>query len=142
MWKQVIEYDPCNVKALFRRAQAYLRINELEKAEIDINKALEVDPTNRYLLLGLFINVRVNPPKELHFGKSDTRATCFVSKQRSLHMLFIRFRAMFFFINPSEIIFFRDVKVIYKELKNKQKQYTQQEVEIFSTMLSKLKTIL
>ncbi|XP_015056471.1 70 kDa peptidyl-prolyl isomerase-like [Solanum pennellii] len=79
---KVIEYDPCNVKALFRRAQAYLRINELEKAEIDINKALEVDPTNR------------------------------------------------------------DVKVMYKELKNKQKQYTQQEVEIFSTMLSKLKTIL
>uniref|UniRef100_M1AAQ8 peptidylprolyl isomerase n=1 Tax=Solanum tuberosum TaxID=4113 RepID=M1AAQ8_SOLTU len=74
---KVIEYDPCNVKALFRRAQAYLRINELERAEIDIKKALEVDPNNR------------------------------------------------------------DVKMMYKELKNKQKQYAQQEVEIFSTMLSR-----
>nr|XP_018625121.1 peptidyl-prolyl cis-trans isomerase FKBP65-like isoform X2 [Nicotiana tomentosiformis] len=76
---KVIEYDPCNVKALFRRAQAYLRINELEKAEIDITKALEVDPNNS-----------------------------------------------------------RDVKLMYKELKKKQKQYTQHEVEIFSTMLSRL----
>ncbi|KAM3339320.1 hypothetical protein P3S68_029189 [Capsicum galapagoense] len=31
MTRNVIEYDPCNVKALFRRAQAYLRINEIEK---------------------------------------------------------------------------------------------------------------
>ncbi|XP_009764944.1 70 kDa peptidyl-prolyl isomerase isoform X3 [Nicotiana tabacum] len=75
---KVIEYDPCNVKALFRRAQAYLRINELEKAEIDIRKALKLDPNNR------------------------------------------------------------DVKLVYKELKAKQKQYTQHEVEIFSTMLSRL----
>ncbi|KAF3626656.1 hypothetical protein FXO37_30262 [Capsicum annuum] len=78
MCSKVIEYDPCNVKALFRRAQAYLRINELEKAEIDIKKALQVDPNNR------------------------------------------------------------DVKVIYKEMKNKQKQYAQHEVKIFSTMLSRL----
>ncbi|XP_070021299.1 70 kDa peptidyl-prolyl isomerase isoform X5 [Nicotiana tabacum] len=76
---KVIEYDPCNVKALFRRAQAYLRINELEKAEIDIRKALKLDPNNS-----------------------------------------------------------RDVKLVYKELKAKQKQYTQHEVEIFSTMLSRL----
>ncbi|XP_060177594.1 70 kDa peptidyl-prolyl isomerase-like [Lycium barbarum] len=75
---KVIEYEPCNVKALFRRAQAYIRINELEKAEIDIRKALEVDLNNR------------------------------------------------------------DVKVMYKELKNKQKQYAKHEVEIFSTMLSRL----
>ncbi|PHT37201.1 Peptidyl-prolyl cis-trans isomerase FKBP65 [Capsicum baccatum] len=78
MCSKVIEYDPCNVKALFRRAQAYLRINELEKAEIDIKKALQVDPNNR------------------------------------------------------------DVKVMYKEMKNKQKQYAQHEVKIFSTMLSRL----
>ncbi|KAF3645270.1 Peptidyl-prolyl cis-trans isomerase FKBP65 [Capsicum annuum] len=78
MCSKVIEYDPCNVKALFRRAQAYLRINELEKAEIDIKKALQVDPNNR------------------------------------------------------------DVKVMYKEVKNKQKQYAQHEVKIFSTMLSRL----
>ncbi|XP_019261856.1 PREDICTED: 70 kDa peptidyl-prolyl isomerase-like isoform X2 [Nicotiana attenuata] len=76
---KVIEYDPRNVKALFRRAQAYLRINELEKAEIDIRKALKVDPNNR------------------------------------------------------------DVKLMYKELKNKQKQYVQHEVEIFSTMLSRFR---
>ncbi|CAN4109016.1 unnamed protein product [Withania somnifera] len=69
----------CYLSSLFiRRAQAYLRINELEKAEIDIKKALQVDPNNG------------------------------------------------------------DVKVMYKELKIKQKHYIQHEVEIFSTMISRL----
>lgn len=36
------------------------------------------------------------------------------------------------------IDFSRDVKVMYKEVKNKQKQYAKHEIEIFSTMLSRL----
>ena len=44
---QVLELDPLNVKALFRRSQAYMKTSELEKAEADIKKALAIDPNNR-----------------------------------------------------------------------------------------------
>nr|GMD41860.1 70 kDa peptidyl-prolyl isomerase-like isoform X1 [Ipomoea batatas] len=70
--------DPCNTKALFRRSQAYLRMSELEKAEIDIKQALALDPNNR------------------------------------------------------------DVKLVHKELRQRQKQYAQHEVKIFSAMLSRI----
>lgn len=36
-----------NVKALYRRAQAYGNLADLELAEFDIKKALELDPDNR-----------------------------------------------------------------------------------------------
>lgn len=36
-----------NVKALYRRAQAYVHLADLELAEFDIKKALEIDPDNR-----------------------------------------------------------------------------------------------
>ncbi|XP_019188092.1 PREDICTED: 70 kDa peptidyl-prolyl isomerase-like isoform X1 [Ipomoea nil] len=70
--------DPCNTKALFRRSQAYLRMSELEKAEIDIKQALALDPNNR------------------------------------------------------------DVKLVHKELRQRQKQYEQHEVKFFSAMLSRI----
>ncbi|KAH7556829.1 hypothetical protein JRO89_XS11G0000800 [Xanthoceras sorbifolium] len=75
---KVLEVDPSNVKALFRRSQAYLKTNELEKAEADIKRALTIDPNNR------------------------------------------------------------EVKVEYKELKEKQRQYAKYQAGIFSTMLSKM----
>ncbi|CAA0827513.1 Peptidyl-prolyl cis-trans isomerase FKBP65 [Striga hermonthica] len=43
----VLDLDPNNVKALFRRSQAYMRTSDLEKAEGDINQALLLDPNNR-----------------------------------------------------------------------------------------------
>ena len=46
--EQVLELDSCNVKALFRRSQAYIRTCDLEKAGEDINRALSIDPQNRY----------------------------------------------------------------------------------------------
>jgi FK506-binding protein 4/5 len=42
-----LESDPVNVKALYRRAQAYSATMDLELAEEDIKKALEIDPENR-----------------------------------------------------------------------------------------------
>jgi len=42
-----LEDDPVNVKALYRRAQAYSATMDLELAEEDIKKALEIDPENR-----------------------------------------------------------------------------------------------
>ncbi|XP_078175800.1 70 kDa peptidyl-prolyl isomerase-like [Carex rostrata] len=44
---KVLELDGKNVKALYRRAQAYMNLSDLDLAEIDIKKALEIDPDNR-----------------------------------------------------------------------------------------------
>ncbi|KAJ6824838.1 70 kDa peptidyl-prolyl isomerase-like isoform X1 [Iris pallida] len=44
---KVLENDSRNVKALYRRAQAYIQLADLDLAEIDIKKALEIDPDNR-----------------------------------------------------------------------------------------------
>jgi FK506-binding protein 4/5 len=44
---KVLEMDSRNVKALYRRAQAYIQQTDLDLAELDIKKALEIDPDNR-----------------------------------------------------------------------------------------------
>nr|XP_043612277.1 peptidyl-prolyl cis-trans isomerase FKBP62-like [Erigeron canadensis] len=44
---KVLDADSKNVKALYRRAQAYIRLVDLDLAEMDIKKALEIDPDNR-----------------------------------------------------------------------------------------------
>lgn len=44
---QVLEKDSQNVKALYRRAQAYLARQDLVEAEQDIKAALVVDPASR-----------------------------------------------------------------------------------------------
>uniref|UniRef100_A0A6N2JZR7 peptidylprolyl isomerase n=1 Tax=Salix viminalis TaxID=40686 RepID=A0A6N2JZR7_SALVM len=60
---KVLELDPLNVKALFRRSQAYLKTSELEKAEADIKKALAIDPNNRQVYkltcLDFFLEVKL-----------------------------------------------------------------------------------
>ncbi|KAI5427437.1 hypothetical protein KIW84_032742, partial [Lathyrus oleraceus] len=75
---KVLEQDTLNVKALYRRSQAYLKTSDLEKAEADIKRALIIDPNNR------------------------------------------------------------DIKLEYKELKLKQREYNKYEADIFSTMVSKM----
>ncbi|XP_057455742.1 peptidyl-prolyl cis-trans isomerase FKBP62-like [Lotus japonicus] len=44
---KVLELESTNVKALYRRAQAYIQLADLDLAEFDIKKALEIDPNNR-----------------------------------------------------------------------------------------------
>jgi tetratricopeptide (TPR) repeat protein len=44
---QVLELEPENLKALYRRLQAYVQIGELELAHADIAKALRIDPENK-----------------------------------------------------------------------------------------------
>ncbi|GLU10227.1 hypothetical protein SLE2022_270470 [Rubroshorea leprosula] len=44
---KVLELDSKNVKALYRRAQAYIHLADFEVAEVDIKRALEIDPDNR-----------------------------------------------------------------------------------------------
>lgn len=48
---KVLDLDQLNVKALFRRSQAYLKTSELEKANDDIKRALVIDPDNREVKL-------------------------------------------------------------------------------------------
>ncbi|KAK9281012.1 hypothetical protein L1049_003904 [Liquidambar formosana] len=44
---KVLDIESKNVKALYRRAQAYIQMTDLDLAEFDIKKALEIDPNNR-----------------------------------------------------------------------------------------------
>ncbi|XP_048435966.1 70 kDa peptidyl-prolyl isomerase-like [Pyrus x bretschneideri] len=44
---KVLDLDSRNVKALYRRAQAYIQLVDLDLSELDIKKALEIDPDNR-----------------------------------------------------------------------------------------------
>ncbi|GLT61745.1 hypothetical protein SLA2020_344280 [Shorea laevis] len=44
---KVLDIESYSVKALYRRAQAYMEISDLVLAELDIKKALEADPQNR-----------------------------------------------------------------------------------------------
>ncbi|CAA0809064.1 Peptidyl-prolyl cis-trans isomerase FKBP65 [Striga hermonthica] len=48
---KILDIESCNVKALYRRAQAYIGVSELISAEADIKKALEVDPQEREVKL-------------------------------------------------------------------------------------------
>ncbi|OVA08617.1 Peptidyl-prolyl cis-trans isomerase [Macleaya cordata] len=44
---KVLDVEFHNVKALYRRAQAYMKTAEFDLSELDIKKAFEVDPNNR-----------------------------------------------------------------------------------------------
>ncbi|KAL0432594.1 UNVERIFIED_CONTAM: peptidyl-prolyl isomerase [Sesamum latifolium] len=48
---KILDVESCNVKALYRRAQAYMGVSELFSAEMDIKRALEADPDNREIKL-------------------------------------------------------------------------------------------
>ncbi|XP_031118608.1 peptidyl-prolyl cis-trans isomerase FKBP62-like isoform X2 [Ipomoea triloba] len=47
----VLSIEWSNVKALYRRAQAYMKTNDLHLAELDIKRSLEIDPQNREVKL-------------------------------------------------------------------------------------------
>jgi len=49
LFSQVLDVEFCNVKALYRRAQAYIETGDFLLADVDIKKALVVDPQNWYL---------------------------------------------------------------------------------------------
>lgn len=48
---KVLEIESCNVKALYRRAQAFMETADLHLAELDIKKALAIEPQNREVKL-------------------------------------------------------------------------------------------
>ncbi|TVU01541.1 hypothetical protein EJB05_53007 [Eragrostis curvula] len=49
---EVLELDSTNVKAFYRRAQAHMGLVDLDLAEEDIKRALEIDPDNRDVQMG------------------------------------------------------------------------------------------
>ncbi|KAL7116171.1 hypothetical protein ACP275_04G226500 [Erythranthe tilingii] len=66
---KVLELEGTNVKALYRRAQAYMNMADLDLAEIDIKKALEIDPDNRDVKL----EYKVLKEKVKEINKKDAK---------------------------------------------------------------------
>jgi FK506-binding protein 4/5 len=66
---QVLELDSRNVKALYRRVQAYIQLADLELAEVDIKKALEIEPDNRDVKL----EYKTLKEKIKEFDKKDAK---------------------------------------------------------------------
>ncbi|KAI7755055.1 hypothetical protein M8C21_030521 [Ambrosia artemisiifolia] len=66
---KVLENDSRNVKALYRRAQAYINLADLDLAELDIKKALEIDPDNRDVKL----EYKVLKEKMREYNKKDAK---------------------------------------------------------------------
>ncbi|PKI67368.1 hypothetical protein CRG98_012238 [Punica granatum] len=66
---KVLELDSRNVKALYRRAQAYINLADLDLAEFDIKKALEIDPDNREVKL----EYKVLKEKVKEYNKKDAK---------------------------------------------------------------------
>ncbi|KAL0366290.1 UNVERIFIED_CONTAM: peptidyl-prolyl isomerase [Sesamum radiatum] len=50
-YDKILDIESCNVKALYRRAQAYMGVSDLFSAEMDLKRALEADPHNREIKL-------------------------------------------------------------------------------------------
>jgi FK506-binding protein 4/5 len=66
---KVLELDSRNVKALYRRVQAYIQLADLELAEADVKKALEIDPNNRDVKL----EYKTLKEKIKEFDKKDAK---------------------------------------------------------------------
>jgi FK506-binding protein 4/5 len=66
---KVLELESLNVKALFRRAQAYIETLDLDLAEMDIKKALEIDPQNREVRL----EYKVLKQKQVEQNKKEAK---------------------------------------------------------------------
>ncbi|KAJ8484099.1 hypothetical protein OPV22_016584 [Ensete ventricosum] len=66
---KVLDIDSRNVKALYRRAQAYMHLCDLDLAEQDIKKALEIDPDNRDVKM----EYKILKEKVKEYNKKDAK---------------------------------------------------------------------
>ncbi|RZC47205.1 hypothetical protein C5167_040166 [Papaver somniferum] len=66
---KVLEIESRNVKALYRRAQAYINLVDFDLAELDIKKALEIDPNNRDVKM----EYKVLKEKVKEYNKKDAK---------------------------------------------------------------------
>jgi FK506-binding protein 4/5 len=62
-----LQTDPNNVKGLFRRGQAYMKLNQYDEAKADYNRALQLDPYNKATANQMAIlNGLIRKEKELY----------------------------------------------------------------------------
>ncbi|XP_024024201.1 peptidyl-prolyl cis-trans isomerase FKBP62 isoform X2 [Morus notabilis] len=66
---KVLEAESRNVKALYRRAQAYIQLADLDLAEFDIKKALEIDPNN----MNVKLEYKTLKEKMREYNKKDAK---------------------------------------------------------------------
>eukprot|EP01018_Ginkgo_biloba_P039856 Gb_32210 [translate_table: standard] len=66
---KVLELESQNVKALYRRAQAYIETADLDLAELDIKKALEIDPQNREVRL----EYKTLKQRQIEYNKKEAK---------------------------------------------------------------------
>lgn len=111
---QVLDVEFQNVKALYRRAQAYMGTADLVLADLDIKKALEADPHNRYLkelnCLYAWVYEIFCAPKEHH---------------------------LFFFSLHLFIYFPREVKLIQRNLKRLQVESNKRDAKLYANMFAR-----
>ncbi|KAH9297279.1 hypothetical protein KI387_028961, partial [Taxus chinensis] len=66
---KVLKLESQNIKALYRRAQAYMETEDLDLAELDIKKAQEIDPQNREVRLAF----KTLKKKQIEYNKKDAK---------------------------------------------------------------------
>eukprot|EP00249_Psilotum_nudum_P018292 c26731_g1_i3 orf=565-2328(-) len=66
---KVLDLESQNVKALYRRAQAYIETADLDLAELDIKRALEIDPQNREVKLAY----KTLKQKQIEYNKKEAK---------------------------------------------------------------------
>ncbi|GLJ43337.1 hypothetical protein SUGI_0900200 [Cryptomeria japonica] len=66
---KVLQHESQNIKALYRRAQAYMETEDLDLAELDIKKAQEIDPQNREVRL----EYKTLKKKQIEHNKKDAK---------------------------------------------------------------------
>ncbi|KAI5067972.1 hypothetical protein GOP47_0016317 [Adiantum capillus-veneris] len=66
---KALELESRNVKALYHRAQAYIATADLDVAEMDIKKALEIDPSNREVKL----EYKTLKQRQIEYNKKDAK---------------------------------------------------------------------
>lgn len=122
----MLDLESTNVKALYRRAQAYMQLTDLDLAELDIKKALDIDPNNRYVI---WINYCFWPLWTIW------------DLLRSVALIF----GDLSFILPCNVIVLyawtRDVKLEYRTLKEKVKANNRKEAQFYGNMINKMTKI-
>ena len=98
------------MKALYRRAQAYIHLVDLDLAEMDIKKALEIEPDNRYALVFLVCHPQ----------------------------LAYAFKISVACINRCCMDIIRDVKIEYKILKDKMREYNKKDAQFYGSIFAKM----
>eukprot|EP01118_Nematostelium_gracile_P009378 TRINITY_DN3152_c0_g1_i1.p1 TRINITY_DN3152_c0_g1~~TRINITY_DN3152_c0_g1_i1.p1 ORF type:complete len:207 (+),score=76.77 TRINITY_DN3152_c0_g1_i1:117-737(+) len=61
---QVLQIESNNIKALFRRGKAHLALNDLDRAESDLNKAAELDPNDKMIQRELLVLKKKNKEQD------------------------------------------------------------------------------